>query len=368
MQSLEQIRQKRHLQMLESDFELTLGSEDGLPWRITDLAAIKGGEAFVVQTIDSGLTATIHHLRAEGRDFALKLARKECLVRNVDGQTSFLNELVCRQRIEDLRAETNAFSAVTKTYAASHRHGVLLTEWVDGESIRVWDRRKLQQLFAAGCELLLAGLFEWDLCSGNVLDDGERIRLFDFGYMYAFDPLRQFNSAGNGDSEPMFHLAERFETRNYFATLLTLEKEQGFDAALAAFRMEKEVAIEAYRSLRRELQQRGGTAPIGDWLQGIITRWSSALSNDLHSLYLQEGWRSHVLDLDDDLRGKTCTPMTLQRGEWLLHALQHHHDDLRALDAFFWQDRERSREQLLATYHEHLTMAQRYQIASIRRA
>lgn len=362
--TLEQQRQQRHLHLLQSNAELESGSEAGLPWRIAELAAIRGDEAFMVQTIDSGLTATIHHLRADGRDFALKRARKECLVRNVDGQTSFLNELICRQRIEALRAGANALSAVTKTYAASLRHGVLLTEWVDGESIREWDRRKLQQVFAAGCELLLAGLFEWDFCSGNLLDDGEWIRLFDFGYMYAFDPLRHFNSAGNGDSQPMFHLVERFETRNYFAYLLKLEKEQGVDAALAAFRMEKEVAIEAYQSLRQQLLQRGATAVIGDWLQAFITRWSSALAGDLYPLYLQEGWRSHVLDLDDDLRGKTCTPMTLQRGEWLLHALRRHHDDLLRLDAFFWHDRECDQEQLLATYREHLATARRCQIGA----
>jgi hypothetical protein len=358
--TIEQLR----LQLLQSDTELTLGNEQGLPWRVSELAAIAGGEACVVHTIDSGLTATIHHLRADGRDFALKLARQECLVRNVDGQTSFLNELICRQRIDSMRAEPNAFAAVTRTYAASLRNGVLLTEWVDGEAIQIWNRRGLQQLFAAGCELLQAGLFEWDFCPGNVLDDGEHIRLFDFGYMYAFDPLRHFNSAGNGDSQPMFHLAERFETRNYFSYLLQMERTRGIDGALAAFRVEKEVAIEAYRTLRQQLLQRGATAAIGEWLQSIITRWSDALTHDLYSLYLQEGWRSHVLDLDDDLRGQTCTPTTLQRGEWLLHALQHHHDDLRALDAFFWHDRERNQQQLIAAYHEHLALARRYQIDS----
>jgi hypothetical protein len=366
--TLEQQRQQRHLQLLQSTTELSLGSEEGLPWSIAELAAVKGHESFVVDTIDSGLTARIHHLRADGRDFALKLARTECLVRNVDGQTSFLNELICRQRIDSIRADTNVFAAVTKTYAASLRMGVLLTEWVDGESIQLWDRRRLQQLFAVGGELLQAGLFEWDFCPGNLLDDGEHIRVFDFGYMYAFDPLRHFNSAGNGDSQPMFHLAERFETRNYFSYLLKVEKEQGVDAALAAFRLEKEVAIEAYRTLRQQLLQRGATVTIGDWLQSIITRWSDALTNDLYSLYLQEGWRSHVLDLDDDLRGQTCTLTTLQRGEWLLHALQHHHDALRALDAFFWRDRECTQQQLMTAYHEHLALARRYQLDPTLRA
>ncbi len=53
---------------------------------------------------------------------------------------------------------------------------------------------------------------EWDLCSGNLLvDRQEQLWLFDFGYMYPFDPLREFNS--NGLADPLFHFVERFETR-----------------------------------------------------------------------------------------------------------------------------------------------------------
>ncbi len=36
---------------------------------------------------------------------------------------------------------------------------------------------------------------EWDLCSGNLLvDRQEQLWLFDFGYMYPFDPLREFTA------------------------------------------------------------------------------------------------------------------------------------------------------------------------------
>jgi hypothetical protein len=365
-ETLEQVRQRANLALQQSATELQIGTCEGLPWRVEELAALSGNEQFVLQKLDSGLTAFVYQLRATDQsDYALKLARPECLVRNVDGQTSFLNELLCRQRIEFLRGGTPPhLSAITRTHFASLRHGVLLSEWVHGESIRAWDRRKLRQVFATGCELLCAGLFEWDYCPGNLLDDGERIRMFDFGYMYPFDPLRHFNSAGDGDSQPMFHLAERFETRNYFAYLLSIEKEQGIDAALAAFRLEKEVAIEAYCDLRGRLLRKGATQTIADWLQAFITRWQRGLDGDLHPLYLQEGWRSHVLDLDDDLRGQTCTPVTLLRCEWLLHALHQHYADLQSVNAFFWNDAGRTRQQLLETYREHMLAARSHQLGA----
>ena len=68
--------------------------------------------------------------------------------------------------------------------------------------------------------------------AGSIGGNDGRIRLFDFGYMYRFDPLRACNS--NGLLTPQHHGAERFETRCYYAHLLRLERECGQSAALAA--------------------------------------------------------------------------------------------------------------------------------------
>lgn len=363
---MEQLRQSRNLAMQQSGQEIAFGQSDALPWTLAELACVDRATTFVHQTFDAGLTALVHHLRCGDASYALKQARPHCLVQNIDGQTSFLNELLCRRHIEQLREHSSdAMAAFTKTHAASLRHGVIVTEWVDGDFVQVWDRRRLEQVFAAGSALLLAGLFEWDYAPGNILDDGCRLRMFDFGYTYPFDPLCQFNSAGLGNDLPMFHLAERFETRNYFGYLLQLEREQGLVAALAAYRLEKNVAIDAYRQLRDRLQERGAVPAVIDWLQGWIDEWTEALQGDLFRLYLKEGWRSHVLDLDDDLRGQTCTPSTLQRCEWILQALTQHHSTLETIGALFWQDVSKSRAQLLDAYRACQVLAQRHQLATV---
>lgn len=364
-ENLEQARQRHRLELWQDSTEIIIGSEQGLPWTFDQLAAIDGSEPFVRQKLDSGLTAFVYQLEFDGKYYALKQARPRCLVQNVDGQTSYLNEILCRQQIESIRAEhPDSFAAITRTYAASLRKGVMLTEWIEGEPIREWDQRKLEQVFMAGAELLLAGLFEWDYCAGNLLDDGKNLRLFDFGYTYPFDPLCHFNSAGNGDDVPMFHLAERFETRNYFGYLLGIEQKQGLGAALAAFRLEKEVALQAYLGLQQTLHHRGANTNVINWYAGYIAQWSTALRGDLHRLYLYEGWRSHVLDLDDDLRGQTCTPMTLQRSAWILTALQQHFEELKSMGAFFWHDVGRSREQLIDDYRGRHQLAEQYQISA----
>lgn len=365
--TLEAQRQAAQLAFAAGDADLVVGDAAGLPWTIGTLATLHGDEPFVVQRFDGGLTARVFRLRdAEGRDWTLKQARPEARVRNVDGRTSFLNEVQRRADFDALKRRDGSerWRAIADTRFASYRAGVMLSPWIDGEPARGWDERQLGQVLAIACALWTEGFFEWDLCPGNVLDDGRALRLFDFGYCYRFDPLRHFSSAGRGDDVPLFHPAERFETRNFCAHLLALEQGAGFEAALAAFRVEKAIALDAYGRMRAAAAARGANAAVLDWIDGIAARWAQALRGDAAALYLAENWRSHVLDLDDDLRGRSCTPSTLARADWLLGALRDRFDELRALDAFFWADAGLDRDALLAQYAGRRREAERWQIGA----
>lgn len=362
---LEAARRRRQLAFVASGQELALGDVSEAPLPAQELRALQRGHPAVREVHDSGLTAIVYKLHANGRDWAVKQARPECLVKNVDGQTSFLNELQRRAELAALRAQPGGderWRALAETSYASLHQGVIVSPWIAGHAVESWSERSLFQLFDAGRELVRAGFFEWDFCPGNVLDDGYQIRLFDFGYMYRFDPLRHFNSAGSGTSVPHCHLAERIETRHVFGWLLKLEQAQGMGAALAAFRLEKTIALDTYERLHAELQQDGASATVLHWLAHIARGWRAALAGDLHGLYLQEGWRSHTLDLDDDLHGQTCTPSSLKRADWLLATLQHWHSTLAAHGAFLGGDAALSRPELLAHYQRKRVAAQRFQI------
>ena len=58
--------------------------------------------------LESGLTARVFQLKLAGAAYALKKARPNCLVQNLDGQTSFLNELQRRAEIDALRQRWGA--------------------------------------------------------------------------------------------------------------------------------------------------------------------------------------------------------------------------------------------------------------------
>lgn len=359
--SPEQLRHRQQLAFVASGQELEVGQVADCPIAVAQLAATDGGQPYVNRVLSGGLTAEVYQLKAAGQLWTLKRARQRCKVQNIDGQTSFLNEVQRRADVQRLKAQAHGserFAALVDTQYASYRHGILLSPWIDGEPVLDWDERRLLELFDALHGLLLNGLFEWDLCPGNILDDGQ-IRLFDFGYMYRFDPLREFNS--NAQATPQFHGAERFETRAYFAHLLELER-QSESRAMQAFELEKRIALQAYQRLRQALAHRGASQPVLDWLDGIGQRWQGALRGGLDGLYLQEAWRSHWLDLHDDLSGQTCTPLTLARIDWLEQTLCRRSADLRRLQVLPPQAQRAQglalAEQLRAARHS----AQRWQV------
>jgi hypothetical protein len=359
--NLNEARQREQVALLESGVELRVGSPARCPRPPADLARLSPESEGVLAVIRSGLTAEIFRLREGGREFAIKRARPESLVRNVDGRVSFLNELQRRSELEALRAQQGGLDAVLPTLYGSLREGVLVSPWIDARP-QQWDDRALGQLFEAGAQLVREGFFEWDYCPGNLLDDGQRLWLFDFGYTYRFDPLTQLNTAGDGLDCPQFHLAERFETRNYFAFLLQRERAQGGPAALSAFRREKQIALESYTELRADLAARGARPEVLDWLGAICAHWRGRLAAGLEALYWEEGWRSHRLDLDDDLHGESCTPMTLQRCDWMLTALTDEFASLQASGALRHEPVEPLRETLLAHYRHKRALAMERQL------
>jgi hypothetical protein len=330
MRSLDHARQASDLLLLEQGHEFAFGDPGALPLSPAVMAALAPASPGVEAEIGSGLTARVLRLRHGAQAWAVKIARPACLVRNVDGQTSFLNELRRHAELAALRGRGTTIAGVLYPHYASLRHGLIVSRWIDGTAASDFDERSLEQIYRTGCELALNGFFEWDYSPGNVIDDGERLWLFDFGYMYRFDPLTQLNSAGGGLDHTGFHPAERIETRNLFGWLLRSEAAHGMAVSLARFAQAKSAAVQAYAWLHRELKARGASARVLDHYDGIARSWRNALDGDLATLYLAEGWRSHRHDLDDDLSGQTCTEGTLARADWLIATALSSFDALRA--------------------------------------
>ncbi|GAM58906.1 hypothetical protein JCM19231_4170 [Vibrio ishigakensis] len=354
---------ERQLQQQKFDLSgesLVVGNIDECPLSPEQLALTTAESDYVIESFDSGLTAEVFHIRVEGRDYTLKKRRPQAKVQNPDGQYSFLNEV---QRRADFKAvEHNPdFRHIVKTIYADYRLGIIVSEWIEGSHIKALNQDLLKQLFTTllACERI--GLFEWDLCAGNLLvDRDEQLMLFDFGYMYPFNSTSEFNSNGIADS--LFDACERFETR--FLSGWLLENDLSEEEALSIFKMVKEQALDMFQQKREWLQTSGGKTKVILHMNAVIDKYEQALvsENKLMSLFKSEMFRSHVLDIEDDLDGQSCTRTTIKRVDFVLNMLEQNYDFLLQSGSLFYQNQGKSQAELLNDYQVKRKQAIKFQL------
>ncbi len=358
---------QRHASQLAfeaSGADLRIGDATALPLPLDTLQSLKPGDAHVVEAFTEGLTAWVYHIRVDGKDYNVKIKRPQSLVKNVDGQTSFLNEVQRRRDFNRLQQGTHepGIEHIVHTLYASYREGIMVSPWIEGGVLQNFNERTLSQVLNAAVAVELSGFLEWDLCPGNILDDGNKVWLFDFGYCFPFDPLTEYNS--NGLRDPLFHSVERFETRNFFGHLLKLESQWSHAEIRSLFELEKRLALEAFQHKYQVLKQRGACEAVLSWIERICERWQGALSSAarLDDLMLVEGYRSHLIDIYDDLHGQSCTPMTLKKVAKVKEILTEHFELLLKHDGLFFGDESKTQAELLARVDEHLMKANKYQL------
>ncbi|EEX94920.1 hypothetical protein VIOR3934_13502 [Vibrio orientalis CIP 102891 = ATCC 33934] len=357
-------RQLQQQEFEQSEQNLIVGIELQCPLSPEQLAMTTADSEYVIETFESGLTAQVFHIRIDGRDYTLKKKRPQAKVQNLDGQYSFLNEV---QRRFDFQTQKNnpnsatAFQHIVETIYADYRLGIIVSEWIEGTPIEDLTDDLLTQLFSTllACECM--GLFEWDLCAGNLLVDGEgQLKLFDFGYMYRFDPLTEFNS--NGLNDPLFDTCERFETR--FLSGWLLEAGYSQRESLQIFKTVKQRALKMLERKREWLTANQAKSEVISRVQASIEKVQAALGSDakLEHLFTLEMFRSHVLDIEDDLEGKSCTSTTIKRVQFVLAMLERHYDLLREGGALFYQNQGKSQTELVDSYQEKCQLVERYQL------
>jgi len=248
---------------------------------------------------------------------------------------------------------------IVSTLYANYRLGIILSPWIEGKHVQELTPLMMEHLFETLQTCEEHGLMEWDLCSGNLLvDKNLHIWLFDFGYMYPFNPKTEFNS--NGVADPLFHLVERFETRFFFGWLL--QGSLSYPQHIEIYRQLKQAAIKIYEQKIDWLKEHEAQVIVTEHFKAILSSWQVAMKNDteLEKLFLLESFRSHVLDIEDDIEGQSCTPLTLKRIIFVQKAINEHFDYLLQLGGFFYGNEGKTQQQLQNRYREKMTLAQKY--------
>jgi len=331
-------RRKNQLDFLESKQEIEVGSKSDLPLSIEEILQIDSNSDCVVQEFSSGLTAIVYKISVGNRFYNLKKKRENILVKNIDGQTSFLNEVQRRNNFYTYKlTEPDKFSNIVDTVYASLNNGFILSEWIDGEIIKDFNEKIISDIFKTHFEIEKKGLFECDLSLGNLLiDKNNNVRFFDFGYMYPYNPLIHFNS--DGKLLPVFHLCERLESRSLMQYLMDIENQH--QLMLQIFENTKKLALETYIRKLDWLEKNNADNEVIAWQKKIINLWEFGLKrqDNLLKVYELEAFRSYVLDVHDDISGKSCTPMTIKKIDKIIEKIQNNYDFLKLQNGLFWGD------------------------------
>jgi len=317
------LRQEKLQSIDKSHENIIIGNIKEIGYSIKDFHNHQSLE--VLEVIESGLTGLVYHIVNKDH-FNLKVKRKRSKVKNIDGQLAYLNEILCRKKIEEVRNFNNIIDrGVVKTRYANYKEGIILSDWIDGRSPDSLDLKWIEQVIELALELQKHGLFEWDLSKGNILIEHGKVKLFDFGYCYEFDPMNDYNS--DGLKSKGFHPLERLETRYLMMLLLTLEdnENQGY---LETYRRIKMIGIKYYEKYLYWLIKNSASLIVIDYYDGIIETWKTAINDieELRKLYCIESYRAHLFDVYDDLSGQSCNEKTLTRVNALEKRLENHYD------------------------------------------
>ena len=357
--------QRRALQLAftNGSENVIVGLVDDLPLPLNELLVLNEGSDCVVQCHKNGLTSTVYKIMQDDKFFTVKIKRPVAGVKNIDGETSFLNEVQRRHDFHALKkSQPDSFANIVDTVYADFRAGIIVSHWIEGEEIVLYDDDIFRSMFTTLLEMEKNGIFEYDLISGNfLLDEKREVKFYDFGYCYRFNPLTEFNP--DGLAIPLFDHVERFETRAFFAHLADIEQYRSIDLALRLYRSEKTMAHTFYAEKLSWLITNKADHVIVEKVQGAKDLINEALTNDdaLLALYRKEKFRSYLIDVHDDISGKSCTPDTLIKADYVLQTCHSDYKFLVTNNALFWGDENLSKDQLLQQYGDYKSKAKQYQ-------
>lgn len=354
----------RKLKIIKNNTEITVGLKQNLPIDFQKLINTDENSEYFENLYSGGLTAKVFKLKIKNVFYNLKKKRPVISVQGTDGQTSFLNEIERRLDFEIFKKEGDLdFSGIVDTIYASLKNGFIFSPWIEGKIPEDFTKKEIKNLFGTLLNMEKKGLFEWDLCPGNILiTPDNKIKLFDFGYCYRFNPLKNYNSEEK--DLPVFHMAERFETRNYMQLLLNTEELSGIQQTLKKYRYEKEAAAEIYEEKIYWLERKKADNDILKFYKNIISEWKNSFVSEeiLYNLYKKESFRSYILDAEDDLKGETCTKNTLLKIKKILEISENDYDFIKSSGLLFFGNEKLTKEDFTEKYRTAYEKALKYQI------
>lgn len=98
--------------------------------------------------------------------------------------------------------------------------------------------------------------------------------------------------------------------------------------------------------------------------ESLRDQYLTALESDdaLDNLFTLEMFRSNVLDIEDDLDGKSCTPTTIKRVNTVLEMVENFYPLLQKQGALFFDNKGKSKQELIESYKKKMNLVKQHQL------
>jgi hypothetical protein len=218
-----------------------------------------------------------------------------------------------------------------------------------------YTRNDLKMLFGLLYELDINGFFEWDLCKGNILKSKNSFKLFDFGYMYKFDPLKELNNEGFTASG--FYPIERFETRSYLHVLRDMKQEEAF----VRYRELKEETVNYYEKKIAFLKEKDAMEQVILFYVNMVEELNFILDKDdlVEQAFIKNIYRATRLDIEDDISGKSCSKYTIEKIDYIMVLVEEYFDILSGMFE------GKTKDAILEENEEHRRLAKLYFLENV---
>lgn len=356
-------RRIKQLEQLNSGEEICFGTLENLSITIDELLSIQKNSPVVEEFFGGSATADVFRLNINGNLYTLKRKKSVIQVATIDGQVSFMNEVQRRVELEELKKQ-GTFPKLSKnlveTIYASFNHGIILSKWIEGSHVKIFNREIIDNLFETIYNLEINGFFEWDLAPGNIIVKDNNIKLYDFGYMYKFNPREEYNPDGNEFSH--LYGISVFEIRSFYTWLIGIES-QGIEEVLNELQIEKECALKYSIKKYEWLKENNADNNILEWQQSIIDElnWCLESKNNLKELYISEKFKCFSYDVDADIRGEWCTQNTLYKIDEIIKSLEENYELFKKKGVIYSGYEDLTKKEIIVEYKKNRENAVKWQ-------
>lgn len=337
------IGDKVTLEPLGLSEELLLMLEDELP---TSLEAAQKLLPGIDEVHQEGCTSIVYRYNYESHSYAIKVKRKDIPQFPKDLYYSFDIEMAFR-----FVSQIFEINGICKTLYTNNSPKVMISDWISGcyiKNMNAIDVTAVAHAFELMLDLQKMGFFIFDLNMSNIKYKDGMPYLYDFGYVYPFNPRIECNPYTiNRVPDMYFDNLERYKTTHIMRYISNIERTNGSLVAIQQYELFADIFLQYQQKWLLYLKERDAAAWLCDRAELNIMWYSSERETATTERYILDKFLSYILTLEEGIYYDLYDEKFSVRLNELLSLVESSYDQLKKGITYFSYPIESSAEELI---------------------